>query len=264
VLKASLVKCSEFASVCFRNRDKESLFFLIPSLRGISEELIDISFIGQLSVLDRDKVVEALLQIQAHNLLKKQKTFFETVRPFQPVLDEKIVKGLDDAHRCLSEISSRTKVWPYSIKKPLNTAHFRARSIGLLKFYEYYFSFTSETVHFSPRTLFRMGWGEASGMERNPSLVQFSTKFFESYHLDVLRTYSLILLTKMIDQYANCTTLPNSVIVQNVLLAEHLNEILRWPEPVTYEEYNLQGPSYFLRMAAKFAYEAEEEKTDKK
>ena len=65
-----------------------------------------------------------------------------------------------------------------------------AGSLGLAEFYNYYYSITSENVHFNPRVLMGIGLG------KNKNNFSFSTTNFKQYYKDFGEVYGAILFTK--------------------------------------------------------------------
>jgi hypothetical protein len=255
VTKAALKKSFELASFCATRKENVASYFLAPALRGVCEDIIDLKFIGQLTHPDRDKVVECLFQIQSHDLIKKQVEFFRAERPFQPVFDHLDASNHSGSHSSLKEISQRTGVWRYSHSRPIQTARFRAEKAGLLGFYDFYYAFTSEAVHFSPNALLRTGWGKSVPGERNPNEVSYSTNNFEVYYFDLVNFYSIHLFQKMIGELQSAINLPGELLAAADEIYLLTQDQLRWPEPITFEEYNIRGPGFlqrfFLKASAK-------------
>ena len=100
---------------------------------------------------------------------------------------------------------------------------------GLKDFYDFYYAITSERVHLSPIT-------PETGLGQRPRAPTFSTNNWDIYYIDVGRVYGLFLLANMIENYASFFALPDKMIKAGVAITEDLSFVIRWPEPVTFEE----------------------------
>ena len=251
ILKSSLMKSFELSKLLISSTKDKYAFFKLASLRGICEEYIDIRFIGQMLPADRDAIIQALLGIEIHEFLSKQTSFFKKFRPFQPVVESSSSPNVDEHHTVLEEISARTGLWHYSRRKPMQTAFHRANKLGLTEFYRFYYAITSEMVHFSPHVLLRMGWGA------DPWKPKFSTQNFSIYYREMILVYSLFLFKELIISYDQIIKLPMKIREAATETEKYLNFILRWPEPVTFEEMNLKGPGQLMRILLKVGHEHE-------
>ena len=96
-------------------------------------------------------------------------------------------------------------------------------------------------MHFSSRILLRSGWGPS------PRQGAFGTKNFSRYYLNFTQLYSVYLFALMCRTFRRELALGPAFMVTLKHLRHSLDEQLRWPEAVTYEEMNQQGPDSLLR-----------------
>ena len=84
-LTSSFVKAFEFVELTTQ-LNPVGAFFLVPALRGITEEIIVLRFLSRFLHEDRELVLKNLMNLELYKKLEQQDAFFRTVRPFQPVL----------------------------------------------------------------------------------------------------------------------------------------------------------------------------------
>ena len=77
---------------------------------------------------------------------------------------------------------------------------------------------------------------------------------FSQYYIEFNQVYSLMLLLKLVRGPAG-SLLP--VTTQKLIntLENRLNEPIRWPEAVTFEELNLESPGSIMRILLRSAHE---------
>jgi hypothetical protein len=249
ILRSSLIKAFEFVRSTGSIADGDHAFFLLATLRGICEEYISIVFLSELSSCDRDRVTQTLMEISFHDLVSKQTSFFETYRPFQPVIKSRDLSNINKNYEVLKQIADKTGLWTYNQRRPFPSVYYRADKCKLLDFYNFYYAFTSELVHFSPRVLLRMGWGE------DPSKPSFSVNNFSAYYKDVGKFYSMLLFINMVKTYSKIVSIPPSILEFSSKVGQEMKLEIRWPEPVTFEECNIDGPSEPTRLMSKVIHE---------
>ncbi|NKI33615.1 hypothetical protein HFP89_00360 [Wenzhouxiangella sp. XN79A] len=253
MLRAALVKSFEFALVASAEEPLPHTFFLTSTLRGICEDLIALTFISRLEPDDRDEALAHLMAANIREGIESQSEFFEEVRPWQPVLkpNDKPNVSTDKELRALA------KKLGWSGRKPWPSVWYMAKSEGLETLYRYLYSATSKWVHFSPQVLLRMGWGGSKDDIGNHTKWKFTTSHFVKYYAEFNRVYSTMLLAKLFKGPAD-EIIPKEAVA-NVDGIEHcIDQILRWPEAVTFEELNVSGPNPFVRIALKVAHESKE------
>ncbi len=231
VLKGCFLKAFEFATLVHETLKPGIAFFVAPSLRGICEDYIALKYLYEKRTRDQ---CDGLLTQKAMHQLKsaadKQVAFFKRARPYQPV---------------------------YSVNKwtefqAANHPNVRsmATAVALDDLYDFMYAITSDVVHFNPRVIIRNAWGE------HPKY-SHSVSHFDQYYLSMCRVYGLYFLCTFADTFAAEFTLSPDSKVVILRLAQSLEDELRWPEAVTYEEMNLESPSDILRVIAKAAHRVE-------
>lgn len=246
-LSAALVKSYEFMKLSANHDNESKVYFTLGSLRGICEEFIVLSFLKDLEPMERDKVVEVSMNLKVQESLRRQKSFFARERVFQPIIqpvdnsEDLIAKFKQE----LKDVGERTEAW--SKKTPMPKIHKMAEDLDLGDFYQYFYTLSSETVHFNPRMLLRMGWSEKDDMEN----FQFSTDNFSQYYREYGLVYSTLLFIRFTNQFHEIMNLSSDVMELVNELEKKLEARLRWPEPVTFEEMNEEGPTEFLRIMYK-------------
>tara|TARA_B100001540_G_scaffold12936_1_gene11383 strand:- start:5672 stop:6598 length:927 start_codon:yes stop_codon:yes gene_type:complete len=257
-LKASVAKSFEFAA--FSNQDPAPLhgFFITSSLRGICEDLIAFSFLDALDPDDRNKALILLMDANVSEGLEAQSNFFEEFRPWQPVVQPPKTPVSDPS----VELRKLSRKLGWNGKNSWPSTWFMAKKSGLQFLYSYLYSATSKWVHFSPHILLRMGWG-GDGKDRESlgshTEWEFTTKNFSDYYKEFNQIYSVMLLLKLLRG-------PAMILFSDELmeiidqLEDILDKPLRWPELVTYEELNIEGPGVVHRLALQFIHEKKLEK----
>lgn len=248
-LRASVAKSFEFACFAYQDPPPTYGFFITATLRGICEDLITFTFLETLSETDRNDAIGLLMSANIAEGLSAQKEFFNLNRPWQPIVEPPTQKT--DTEKKLRDLSSKLgwtgkQAWP--------TVWYMAKATNLNSLYVYLYSSTSKWVHFSPQILLRMGWGGSRDNVGNHTDWKFTTKNFSQYYVEFNRVYSLMLLLKLFDGPAE-SILPD--ITQKIIskLKEQLNDPIRWPETVTFEELNLESPSSLSRVFQRIAHE---------
>tara|TARA_Y100000780_G_C13681719_1_gene416299 strand:+ start:341 stop:1210 length:870 start_codon:yes stop_codon:yes gene_type:complete len=249
---AALVKSYEFMKLSANHDDYSKVYFTLGSLRGICEDFIVLSFLKDLDPEERDKAIGTTMSLKVQESLKRQKLFFDNERNFQPIIQptEKNEELIKKYKQDLKDIGERTGAW--SKKTPIPKIHSMAETLGLGDFYQYFYTLSSETVHFNPRILLRMGWSQKDDMEN----FQFSTENFSNYYKEYGLIYSALLFIRFSTQFNDFLGLSSEFKGVTMKLEEKLKGILRWPEPVTFEEMNKEGPRDFMRTMYKVAAES--------
>ncbi|MBI3883511.1 MAG: hypothetical protein HY305_04655 [Sphingobacteriales bacterium] len=241
---AAFIKSYEFMKLSANTNEESKTYFTLGSLRGICEDFIVLNFLKKLEKEDRDATIGAFMSLKFQEALKRQHSFFDKERKFQPII--KITpenQNLIEKHKQdLKDIGQRTGAWRKN--EPMPKILHMAESLGLKSFYEYFYTLSSETVHFNPRILLRMGWSEKNDMEN-----------FSSYYREYGRVYSTLLFLKFFSEFKTILQLNEKIFEMTAKLDQKLNEILRWPEPVTFEELNKEAPNNFTRIMYKIAAE---------
>ncbi len=260
VLKASFIKCFEFAKFVHGHeieKADEGSFFLSGALRGLSEDLIALKFIRKLKRKDRDEVVQIEMMSSTAQLIDKQAQFFRSKRPFQPVLTKSFdTAKLDKAKDRLTAIGQSSKLWQTSRKLP--PIEQMANVVKLKAFYNFIYRMTSRIVHFNVGVALRSGWGNS------PKAVTFSSRNFCRYYLELNQFYSLYILVNFCRAFGKDLGLSSSFTKNLAAISSAINDRLRWPEAVTFEEMNQQNPNELIRIVLKVAHLEKKEKAARK
>jgi Family of unknown function (DUF5677) len=253
-LRASLVKSVEFAVLANGDDTSAHSFFITATLRGICEDLIVLTFLDKLSVEDRNRAMALLSRSELAESIEAQGEFFEAMRPWQPVIKPSN-QGVSETESELRQISTKLG-WPG--KKPWPTVWFMAKAASLTAVYSYLYSATSKWVHFSPHVLLRMGWGGKPYNANDETEWIFTTANFAKYYTEFNQVHSLLLLLRLLRGPA-AQLLPSFTEDTIVALQKRLDDVVRWPEAVTFEEMNVRGPGGLSRILMRLAYEGKEE-----
>ena len=253
-LRSAIVKSFEFTALAHQDPPPAHAFFITATLRGICEDLITFAFLETLSKQKRNEALSLLNSATMAEGVAAQTEFFGASRRWQPVVHP---------YQNATEVKQKLQILGRSVgwtgKQPWPTVWFMAKVTNLHALYNYLYSATSKWVHFSPQILFRMGWsGERDKKEDlgNDTEWIFTTAHFSKYYADFNSTYSLLLLLKMLQGPA-ARLVPDTSKGVIAALDVCLNKPLRWPETVTFEELNLEGPGTFERMVLRVAHESE-------
>ncbi len=235
VLKAAFAKCIEF-NYYILNKDRSGSYFLLSSLRSITEEIIALKFISTKFEGDVDILVSEYSNKNCFDLIKSQAQFFKEIESSQPIMNERLVPNtLSSASENLKNLWKNEglkgdKDWP-------TTSHMATDS-KLIKLYDYLYAATSSHVHFNPHSLMRMGWTD--DMNANPQEHTFSTNNFDRYYEDFNIYYGSFLFLEMVISFKQKLELKSNFIqwIEKVELI--LKSVNRIPELVTFEEFNIK------------------------
>ena len=236
VLKAAFVRLFEYAGFVHKEMSAANAdgFFAAAPLRQCCEDLIALKFLCELSRKDRDTVIQSLMLISTSVAGEKQSVFFKRNHPFQSVLPSPWkADDIEKQRDRLTEIGTRTNLWHTTRKLP--PIEQMARKVGLTELYEFLYAATSEIVHFNVRIGLRSGWGNSEKPEFN-----FSAANFSPYYLMFARTYSLYLLVRFSRTFRKTLTLSPGFMNMIDEVEVHLENQIRWPEIVTFEEMNVK------------------------
>jgi hypothetical protein len=245
VASAAIVKTYEFLSFAIDNTQNTQPFFALASLRGICEDYITLSFIKQLDESNRNQYIKCYMAIKFQEILKKQTDFFNKERRHQPVVktNDTADNTIEKNEEILKSIAKKTGLWNHTSRSP--NVFYMAKKLELKEFYEFYYSITSESVHFNPRGLMRMGWCEDP---KSMTDFHFSTKNFSEYYRDFTVFYTAVLFVRMTNSLKDIFALTDEFWRKIEKIESMISNTLRWPESITYEELNIEPPSKLLRM----------------
>jgi hypothetical protein len=195
--------------------------------------------------------------ISVFESVTKQGQFFGRYRPAQPILTARD-RAVDSGEKRLEELRSENVAlwakhrWKLNKYSYMPSVRLMAETANLLDLYDYIYAATSRWVHFSPRTLLRMGWGDilerGSRKLKEGGAVSFTTKNFTQYYQEFNEFYGSFLFLTLTDQLGPELNLPPEAkgILEEV--RQHIDDTLRWPEDLTYEEMNFKGPNMVHRI----------------
>lgn len=239
-LVSSFVKSFEFAALASRSSG-DGAFFLTASLRSIVEDIILLNFFAGSCHEQREFALTRLMEIEVKQNTRNQNAFFRTSRPFQPVMPERI----NDEKQIKEELSEfwRRNGWQNFLTKGATVtpptveiaAKSKPRLLGVV--YDFIYRLSSNSVHFRPGALLRMGWGA------DRTHMTFSPRNFGGYFLAMCQVYGCYLLClyfELFDDVLKPNQVENKALVD---LRRHLLWNARWPEMVTFEEMNFPVPS---------------------
>lgn len=228
VLKGCYVKCFEYALFSRGLEPKSHAYFLAPALRGICEDFIALSFLqGKKSPNERDELLTNRILSLVIDAVDKQQAFFQKRRAIQPVFSGKL------------KLSTPKTNFP-----PIRNM---ASDVALGDLYDFMYAITSDVVHFNPRVIIRNAWG------KDKKLFDHSANNYDAYYADFCQTYGVYFLCLFARAFQ--LELAFSAAYRNTIakLEGWLDDKLRWPEAVTYEEMNVKGPAEVLRILMKVA-----------
>ncbi|NJL82890.1 MAG: hypothetical protein HC890_07895 [Chloroflexaceae bacterium] len=235
VAVASLAKNFEFNLYVTSQPSNSSSFFLQPTLRGLCEDVINLKYlIEQVDSADAEALITSWMSQQTSESIEKQENFFQSNRPYQPVLSNVRAENSDSLRSKLSPLKQK-----YGWRKDKPSVSQMAKACDLNEVYDYLYAATSRTVHFSPSVLFRMGWGP----EQPDKPYTFSTSHFNGYYdsFNVFYgSYLFILLCDTIKSHCQFSANFQEIVGK---IKKELNEWLRWPEMITFEEMNVPKPN---------------------
>lgn len=258
-LRAAVAKSLEFTRSVWIDPPPSDSFFRTATLRGICENFIVLAFIGQLSPEDQNRAIALLMEANLVAGLEAQKNFFQQQRPWQPVLPPAALSPTVDREDQLRALSAQLgwtgrQTWP--------SVWFMAKRCSEEPLYRYLYSASSKWVHFSPHLLLRMGWGGSADDLNDNTEWHFTTAHFVRYYTELNQTYALFLLLRILRGPASSLVSTESSGILDRLL-ERLDEQLRWPETVTFEEMNLVAPGPIQRILLRAGHSSSASSVDR-
>ncbi len=233
-LRSSVVKTFEFLTVA-STADSNEVFFLVPSLRSITEDIIVLRYISTLQSQLRDQAIQSMMISSVRAGIGLQSSFFQRHRRQQPVLNIP-----DDNSHSSAKTFWRNNGWP-GLDREMPPVKELAKKCGpeTLEFiYEYVFRLTSSSVHFSAQHLLRMGWGDSRSGK-----VTFDYRNMAPYFSTINLIYGSVLFCmyfKLFKRFLRPAVHEREAIER---LRRKVDHEARWPEPVTFEEMNVRVPS---------------------
>ena len=236
-LISSFVKAFEFADLASK-QDTETAFFMVPTLRGITEDIIYFRFLLPFPDKIRGQVVIDMQLLELSKKSQQQNTFFKIFRPVQPVLPQ--INFNEEKIRNRLRSFWQQNGWPNLHDREVPPVRQIAEKSepGLLEvFYDFIYRLTSSVVHFNPQVLLRAGWGK---IPEGP--ITFSYSHMGPYYLAISRIYGSCLLCLYFEFFGKFLEPSQEEEKAVAELRRYLLVTCRWPEMVTFEEMNLPVP----------------------
>lgn len=228
VLKGCIVKSFEYAIFCRSLNPGKRAFFVAPVLRGICEDFIAMRYLqAKRTPAERDDLLKSKMFSLVFDSAAKQRKFFQNRRPSQPVFSGQPKSALS--------------------KASLPPTRNMAVEADLDDLCDFMYAITSDVVHFNPRVILRNAWGKKN------ECFERSVGNFDIYYADFCQTYSVFFLCEFVRSFSLEFSFSSEYLKNIGELEEWLDEKLRWPEAVTFEEMNIDGPADFLRLLMKVA-----------
>lgn len=237
---ASFIKTLEFAILCTVHRgDGAHPFFLTSNLRGICEDVIVLSWLKSCDPDDRSSYLVATAALAVLENLKRQADFFDTAGTGQILMGPESFAG-DPLPLEATLIQLRKKYkWPKR-RDLLPSVRWCAVQQGFTPLYDYLYAGASQAVHFSPVHLFRSGLGTEY---EDGQKVLFSTGHNRAYYETFNLVYSAHLVVIAYRTLGDVID-PQGVAEAHVTRIETwTTKIRRWPELVTFEDFDEEYPS---------------------
>ena len=242
LVQAATAKCVDFNMTANRKGKKRSpAFILMSNLRGITEDLICLSFLRSLGEKQTTRLIPLILRENVSTGIDAQRRFFETNNPIQPILGSGL--SANDAAKRVDQSKRDVKdFWKASGRERTPTVKEMAKAEGLDSTYGFIYFATSNFVHFNPSALLRMGWGLDDGP------FTFSIKNSDAYYRHFSSFYGAILFIGFEASFGR-DHFTSDVSDEVEKLIDLIGHVHRWPEVITFEEMNEKVPLYFMTHA---------------
>ena len=242
LVQAATAKCVEFNIAANLNPTRDApAIMLMSTLRGITEDLIWLTYLSQLRDGLGKKLIPLLIQENMAKGIDVQRKFFETNNPLQPVFGSGSTAS-DSRMRTEQAKKDVKAFWVAAGRSGAPSVREMAAAVGLDSTYEFIYFATSNFVHFNPGALLRMGWGETTGP------FTFSIENINGYYRNFASFYGAILFVGFNASFGQeyFTAEVGSEVKRLIGL---VREIYRWPEVITFEEMNKPPPLYVMTHA---------------
>ncbi len=240
-LKSSFVRTFEYVDSVSKESPDQA-FFLIPALRGITEDIIYFVFLSDFAPETRERVIENMMHLEVHRSITDQYQFFRTFRPFQPVLSATVpnIEAVKEELRTFW----RGNGWPNLRQESPPTREIAEKTIpGILEqVYDFVYRLTSGAVHFNPKLLLKLGWGVMGADEGVVENSKFSSKHMGAYHLAVCQIFGCYLLCLYFELFEELLQPKQEEMTAVTELRDHIWRGYRWPEMITFDEMNMAAP----------------------
>jgi hypothetical protein len=254
LLKAAIAKSYEFCLFAISEEGKSNSFFHSATLRGVCEDVISLKYYYSFDPEDREIVAKNLTTIDMLENIETQQRFFKAKKPTQPIIKLSSSQGhISLAKGQVGNLKSKYK-WKGDGYRP--SVREMAQSCNLLELYDYLYSATSRWVHFSPRILTRMGWGNKN--DKKEVEASYSTAHFSEYYAFFNRFYAIYLFILQCNYFKGELNFDVDSLSIIKGMEEQLLGTVRWPELVTFEEMNVKPPAEIIYILRHITNPAEE------
>tara|TARA_Y100000815_G_C13285215_1_gene478537 strand:- start:113 stop:979 length:867 start_codon:yes stop_codon:yes gene_type:complete len=240
VLTGVFAKCIEF-NFYIVNKKKTGSFFLLSSLRSITEELIAFKYIILKYSGDKNELISTYAHKNCYDNIIAQQNFFKQIGSQQPIMNEALIpEMIKEASNDLKKIWEREGL---NKKRDFPSVAQMATDGKLIKLYDYLYSASSSHVHFNPHIILRTGWSE--DLNERPQVHKFSTNNFDQYYEDFTIYYGCFLFVEMIKAFKKDLNLTKEFLNRYKAIKSILEKEKRIPELVTFEEFNIKRGMFF-------------------
>lgn len=246
-LKAAFIKSYELC-VAATQGDPLKDFFVMSGLRGVCEEYIVFRFLFKHHPSNKGEIIRLKVQEEVFQSSLVQWDFFREHHPRQVLYyQDDFELKLDAVRTGLKalmgiHLKGRTTTMP--------SVSYMAKKSDLSVLYNYLYHASSSLVHFNPRMLLRMGWG-------NLPQVSFSVSNFTAYYRHFGLFYSIYLFKELI-VFLNQNGLALEIQSEASSLDDLLEQEKHWPELVTFEEVNVGAMERFACFDSPNSYARQE------
>ena len=241
IVHASFFRALDYTLAIFRKKKPpiESMF-LKSGLRAICEDLIYVVAISKWPLEDANKYIDKLLLYECNKNIKSQHEFFKKEKP-----NSLYLKPSDFLPSIKVNIDDLVNFWKkngYSNCEGSFPSVFRiAKQNGLEHMYNFLYHATSKSVHHSAHYLYRMGFGNEKTQKDE---FHFQVGNFKKYFFAFCQFYGIYLLC-LYYKHLGVKIGIKECLSKEISLLLQMQEDMRWPEIVTFEEMNVKPPSSF-------------------
>lgn len=237
-LCASLGKAFDFAKFSNNNLSPEHAVHCVGALRSTCESVIYLAFATSLNKQDRKAFIGALMEIDYTKTFDVQQDFFGLLRPYQrvPLTESKFNKMQSTLKHIWQQNGFPNQVKNVPPTEQIVNRLAERESAFFKILYGFLYRTTSAGVHFNPRVLLRSVWGDPVGK------ATYSEHHMADYHLVFTKVYSALLLCLYFELFAQLLNTDSKIEELVSELRFVLMKEVRWPEPVTFEEIQLNVP----------------------
>lgn len=242
LIKVSFIRNIEYNQFIQSLDSQSSMYFCIPFLRGLVEDIIVLNYLKEkIEVEDQEVIIKYLMVEDVIKSTEKQNKFFEKERDNQPILTNEILQKIYPSNIYKSQISTLKK--KYLWKKNFPTVFQMAEEANLIELYNYFYHATSRLVHFNPQLLLKLAWGESESCQtdglKKVTKFKVSTSNFAGYYEKFGSFYGSFLFLKSFELYKEFNQVTDDLLNAIKEIEALFKDNKRWPELITFEEMNI-------------------------